>query len=136
MGLSRRGAGQRKSPCPPFLLAGGVFHGHVPLPHSGHAADPWSHSPWGLEGHQVLSHPPVPLPAVFQGEAVGTGVCREGARPDLGSGNRGPWRREWAGGRNPSRGQHPGPGTVLSPVFFIYCLSQFYEVDIILPFHR
>lgn len=64
---------------PIYHVSGGVFHGHVPLPHSPHAAGPRSHPPRGLEGHPVLSHPPVPPPAVFQGEVLGAGVLREGS---------------------------------------------------------
>lgn len=72
MGVSERRREERRSPAsvPIYCLSGGVFHGHVPLPHPAHAAGPWSHPPWGLEGHPVLSHPSVPPPVVFQGETL------------------------------------------------------------------
>lgn len=77
--MSLQGVALRKGPrCHQLLtyhLSGGVFHGHVPLPHPAHATGPRSHPPRGLEGHPVLSHPPVPPPVVFQGEPLGAG-CR------------------------------------------------------------
>lgn len=80
MGVSGRSQGWRKllpPSLPAYRLSGGVFHSHVPLPHPAHAAGPRSHPPRSLEGNPVLSHPPVPPPVVFQGEAFGPGVWRE-----------------------------------------------------------
>lgn len=56
------------SATPACPLPGGVFHGHLSLPHPAHAVSARSDPSRGLEGHPVLSHPPVPPPIVFQGE--------------------------------------------------------------------
>lgn len=76
-GVCGRSGGQA---APPPCVSGGVFHGHVPLPHPAHAAGPRSHAPGGLEGHPVLPHAPVPPPVGLQGEAWRPGVGEGGGR--------------------------------------------------------
>jgi hypothetical protein len=82
----------RSSATPTCSLPGGVFHGHLSLPHPPHAAGSRSDPSRGLEGHPVLSHPPVPPPVIFKGE--------QGAWKEVSMG-------EGAGGGRTSVGEPP-----------------------------
>ena len=61
--------------CPFVLLPGGVFHGHVPIPHAGRSADQGSLPARGIPGNPVLplSRPQSPWGPPGKDEGVPNG---------------------------------------------------------------